>query len=231
MSFDAALHWTELALGLACAQQSAEHLASAPDERRIFLPRLLLSLVLVTGLAPVFAEAGLLLLSGLALRRFRGPYNGGSDRMTLLVLCCALLARVAPTLRIAELALGYLALQLVLSYALAGVAKLANPEWRDGRALADLFAFSAYPVSEDLRGLARLRRSLVLLGWAILLFELLFPLALFDARALACALVIAAAFHLANACLLGLNRLLWIWLAAFPALIWLQERAFEFARR
>ena len=35
------------------------------------------------------------------------------------------------------------------------------------------------------------------------------------------ALALAAVFHTANACLFGLNRFLWAWLAAFPALIWL----------
>lgn len=231
MSFEAALRWTELGAGLACAQQSAEHLAAAADERRLFAPRLALALCLAIGFAPGAAEAGLVLLSALALRRFQGPYNGGSDRMTLLTLCCLLLARIAPTPRIAELALGYLALQLVLSYALAGAAKLANPEWRNGRALADLLAFSVYPVSGDLRGLARFRGPLAGLGRVVMLFELLFPLALFDARALGFALALAAAFHLSNALLLGLNRFLWIWLAAFPALMWFQERIFEIARR
>jgi hypothetical protein len=38
------------------------------------------------------------------------------------------------------------------------------------------------------------------------------------------ALALTAAFHLANACLFGLNRFLWVWLAAYPSLIWLQAR-------
>jgi hypothetical protein len=39
-------------------------------------------------------------------------------------------------------------------------------------------------------------------------------------------LALAAAFHLANACLFGLNRFFWVWLAAYPSLIWLQHRIF-----
>jgi hypothetical protein len=43
--------------------------------------------------------------------------------------------------------------------------------------------------------------------------------------------VVAAAFHLANACLFGLNRFLWIWLAAYPPLLWFQERVIQSAGR
>jgi hypothetical protein len=38
------------------------------------------------------------------------------------------------------------------------------------------------------------------------------------------ALGIAVLFHLANACLFGLNRFVWVWIAAYPAILWLQSR-------
>jgi hypothetical protein len=34
-------------------------------------------------------------------------------------------------------------------------------------------------------------------------------------------MALAACFHLANAALLGLNRFLWVWVAAYPALYWI----------
>jgi hypothetical protein len=37
-------------------------------------------------------------------------------------------------------------------------------------------------------------------------------------------LAIAAVFHLTNAVVFGLNRFLWAWLAAFPALLFWVER-------
>jgi hypothetical protein len=43
-----------------------------------------------------------------------------------------------------------------------------------------------------------------------MLFEILFPLAFIDATLLQIALCAAATFHLANACLFGMNRFLWI---------------------
>ena len=42
--------------------------------------------------------------------------------------------------------------------------------------------------------------------------------------ALIAALAVAALFHFANACLFGLNRFFWIWIAAYPSILWLNER-------
>jgi len=47
---------------------------------------------------------------------------------------------------------------------------------------------------------------------------------LFNQTLLTIALSIAALFHLANACLFGLNRFFWIWPAAFPVILWFQLR-------
>jgi len=121
-------------------------------------------------------------------------------------------------------AFGYLGLQLMLSYFISGWVKVVNPEWRDGRALADVFRFSAYPVSEDLRRLADRPRLLLVMSWAVMLFELAFPLTLLSRESLIVGLVIAGTFHLANACLFGLNRFFWTWLSVYPAILWLQAR-------
>jgi hypothetical protein len=160
------------------------------------------------------------------LHRFQGPYNGGADRMGLLILFCLCLAQFAPTPFWQEIAFGYLALQLVLSYFISGWVKVVNPDWRNGRALRDVFEFSVYPVSESLRHWADSPRLLFCMSWSVMLFELLFPFSLFSKASLIAALVIAASFHFANACLFGLNRFFWIWIAAYPSILWLQQRIF-----
>ena len=225
MSFDLALRATELLLALAFIQQSAEHLVGRRDEQILFGARLALSLLLLGGLwAPAICLA-LCVNALFVLHRFQGPYNGGSDRMGLLTLICLTLAHLLPA-GLREYALGYLALQLTLSYFISGWVKVVEAEWRSGRALQDVFLFSAYPVSEDLRALAERPRLLQAGGWAVMLLELLFPLALLAQPALIAALALTALFHLANAVLFGLNRFFWTWLAAYPSIFWLQERAF-----
>lgn len=225
MSFEAALRLTEILLGFALAQNALEHLASRlRGERLLFLPRLGLSLALMASVWPGLVGLALLGHSLVVLSRYDGPYNGGNDRMTLLCLSCLCAAHLLPERHWQELAFGYLALQLVLSYVMSGWVKIRNPDWRTGRALRDVFQFSAYPVSEHLRELARYPRLLAIMAWSVMLFEVFFAFSMIHATALMACLAVAALFHLANACLFGLNRFFWAWLAAYPSILWLQMR-------
>lgn len=226
MSVDTAIRLTEILLACAFLQQSLEHLRARQDEAMLFGGRILLCVLLALGLAAAWTSLALVGLSLLILRRFQGPYNGGSDRMGLLALCCLCATHFMPTERWREIVFGYLAVQLVLSYFLSGWVKVVNPEWRNGRALRDVFQFSVYPVGEDLRRLAERPRRLFVASWAVMLFELAFPLALVTQASLIVALTLAALFHLANACLFGLNRFFWTWLSVYPAILWLQQRLF-----
>ena len=102
--------------------------------------------------------------------------------------------------------------------------KLINPDWRSGRALADVFRFSAYPVSEGLRRWADRTRVMRALSWAVIGLKLAFPFSLATQPTLIVALALAALFHLANACLFGLNLFFWTWVSVYPAILWLQDR-------
>ena len=224
MTLEAALRATEVLLALAFLQQSLEHLLYPRSERLLFATRAVLALMLMWGGAPLPVLLVLSLHSIWMLHRFAGPYNGGSDRMGLLVLYCLTLAHALPAGLPQEAAFGYLAVQVVLSYFVSGQVKLVNPDWRSGAALRDVFAYSAYPVSDGLRGFARKPRLMVAMSWAVILFELAFPASLLHPNLLIPALIVALAFHLANACLFGLNRFVWAWLASYPSLLWLQDR-------
>ncbi|WP_282091988.1 HTTM domain-containing protein [Epibacterium ulvae] len=228
MSFEDTLRLTELMLAFVIAHQSLEHL-SVRHSPWLFGLRLVCCACLAIGVFGPVAVWGLWGISVLMLHRFQGPYNGGSDKMTILILSCVSLAHLAPNVFWAEMALAYLAVQLVLSYFVSGWIKIINPEWQSGRALSDVFRFSAYPVSEGLRDWADRRLVLFLMSWAVMLLEVLFPLTLLNAQALQLALLCTAAFHLSNACFFGLNRFFWIWLCAYPSLIWFQERVFGVA--
>ncbi|OCX61005.1 hypothetical protein BFP70_16205 [Thioclava sp. SK-1] len=223
MTLEFALRLTEMLLALAFLQQSAEHMNGFADAKRIHFARICLCFWLLLGWHSDWALAGLTGLGVVHLIRFQGPYNGGSDRMGLLILFCLTTARWVPA-QYQELALGYIGVQLVISYVWAGWVKLRNPEWRQGRALHDVFLFSAYPVCTNLRGWANHPRLLWAMGWGVMILEFFFPLSLLDQQLMMAALCVAAAFHLSNAIFFGLNRFLWVWLAAYPSLIWLQGR-------
>ena len=228
MTLQAALRLTEILLAAALIQQSLEHLLQRRSgfsrEKWVFGIRIALCVLLIADIAPPWPLISLALISLVILEMFHGPYNGGSDRMGLLALWCVTAANLLPGQTLKELAFGYLGIQLLLSYFISGLVKILNPQWRSGRALRDVFEFSTYPVTENLRTLATANRVMFVASWAAMLFELAFPLVLLNHKLLIGALVIAAAFHLANACLFGLNRFFWTWLAAYPALLWLQAR-------
>ncbi len=221
MSFEVALRLVEIGVSLALIQRAFEHIGR---ETALFLPQGLLALVLLSGFASGPAIWGLWLLNLWQLYRFQGAYNGGADKLAMLCLTCLAVAHAAPTPFWSEMALAYLAVQLVLSYFISGWVKLGNPDWRSGAALRDVFAFSAYPVAGNLRAIADRQTLTFTASWAVIAFEIAFPLALLHPMFLTGALIIAAGFHLSNAIFLGLNRFFWIWLSAYPALIWFQGR-------
>lgn len=224
MEFDLALRLTELLLALAFLQHSAEHLTGPHAARALFLTRAVLSLALLAGVQSDWMLLALTVHSLAVLHRYNGPYNGGSDRMGLLILYCLTLSHWLPHDRAAQAAFAYLGVQVILSYVISGGVKLLTPEWRSGAALRDVFTFSSYPVAQNVRGIATYPQSVFYASWAVMLFEVLFPLALLDQWLLGITLVLAAGFHIVNSCLFGLNRFVWVWIAAYPSLFWLQTQ-------
>ncbi|MEP5730390.1 MAG: HTTM domain-containing protein [Sulfitobacter sp.] len=229
MTFEFALRATEILLGLAFLQQSLEHSLGGRDVQFLFFARGVLSIALVGGVHSHWVLLALSVHSVFVLHRFAGPYNGGSDRMGLLILYCLCLAHWLPNGVLSEAAFGYLSIQVVLSYFISGQVKIANPDWRSGQALQDVFGYSAYPVAESLRAFAGYPRLIWFASWAVMLFEVLFPLSFLSSTTLIPALFLAVAFHMANACLFGLNRFVWFWIASYPSILWLQTRLIESA--
>ncbi|MBX3016438.1 MAG: HTTM domain-containing protein [Bdellovibrionaceae bacterium] len=224
MTFESALRLCGILVGFAFFLQSLEHLHRPRDGRAFFAARAFTSLWLMSGIFAPVAAAVLFIFGIESLRKFDGPYNGGSDRMGLLVLWTVLIGELATWPLVREVAFGYLALQLVLSYFMAGLVKIRDPQWRNGEAMARIFRASIYPVSDSRRAWGDRPGLMFALGWGTLAFELLFPLALIRPESLLVALGLAFTFHIANAFILGLNRFVWTWLAAFPALIWFQAK-------
>lgn len=234
VGFETARRASEVLLALAVLQQALEHVITQPRDRPWALVQLPLAVAMAFGWWPSLVQGGLLLVSVLWVAHLQGPYNGGSDRMRLLLLSCLWASHLGPVAvapaddletviaRWPRMAMGYLAVQVVLSYTLAGYVKVMNRDWRRGQALADVFAFSVYPVSDGLRRWADARRALWWLSWLTIVFEILFPLALLRPGLLYLALAAALGFHLVNAAVFGLNRFVWSWLATYPILVWFQ---------
>lgn len=163
---------------------------------------------------PALACAVAVLQLGVSVR-FGGSFNGGSDAMLLVVAIGVALARAVS----APVGLGYVAAQLVLSYVIAGIVKLRVRGWRDGTALAQLLTAPQYRVAPGVRRVLHRRGVALGASWAVITFECGFPAALAAPELAIALLAIAGTFHLGNAVVLGLNRFVWAWLAAYPALL------------
>ncbi|WP_420403913.1 HTTM domain-containing protein [Nisaea sp.] len=224
MSLDIAIRLTEVLLSIAVIQQSLEHLFGLRDERVLYCIRLLLALLLLAGVQSQWVSLALFVSVLYMLRRFQGPYNGGSDLLSMLLITSLAVVHLVPEGRWQEYVFGYLGLQVVFSYFKSGWSKVIHRDWRTGQALVDVFEFSVYPASEATRGWAFRPRLLLAMAWAVILFELLFPLVLLSREALVVGLAAAMSFHIANFVLFGFNRFVWVWAAAYPSLIWLQAR-------
>lgn len=157
--------------------------------------------------------------------RWRGTFNGGSDYMTLIVLMAAFAGRAFGGAHPQWIAvsLGYVGLQTVLSFFIAGVAKIRSAKWRNGSALNGFLNSDYYGTPARVRSSknATAAGALARIGsWGIITFECLFPVAFFHPQACAVLIACAVFFQVVNTYVFGLNRFIWAWGAAYPALYW-----------
>jgi hypothetical protein len=177
---------------------------------------------LALGAGAAHGVAVFLLVTQLAIgARFRGTFNGGSDTLTAVLLCALSLEQLYPASVLArEAALLYVAVQLTLSYLMAGLGKLQHAEWRSGRALAGFLEGDRYGAPSWLLGALAGQTRRRVLSWCLLIFECTFPLAWSSPGAAAIFGALGVCFHVGNWLLFGLNRFVFAWAAAYPALLW-----------
>jgi hypothetical protein len=163
--------------------------------------------------------AAALLLTQLAISvRFGGSFNGGSDGMSLVVLL-GLFVAALPFESAGIVGLGYIAAQSTLSYLIAGLVKIREPDWRSGRALTAFLHARRYGVDPQIRAWLAQPTLARALSWAVMLFECAFPAALSSPTWMCVATGLGLAFHLGNWWVFGLNRFVWAWAATYPALV------------
>ncbi len=154
--------------------------------------------------------------------RFRGTVNGGSDGMLFTVLGGVSVAQWEGAVGVVrEGAVLYIAAQLTLSYVRAGLVKVREREWWNGRALGAFLALPAYGVPS---GIPRNAALLRVAGVAVMAFELAAPLSWVTVTASTVFIASAVLFHAGAALVFGLNRFLWAWGAALPALWYAAQR-------
>jgi hypothetical protein len=161
----------------------------------------------------------LFLSSFLITLRWRGSFNGGSDYMTLIILLCLCIAFLNKDSSIlAKGALWYISLQVISSYFLAGLYKIKQEKWRSGKAIYGFVSSPNYKVPQLVLTKSQDPIWAMRASWAVMIFEISFPLALLHPNLTLIYLLAGAFFHLGNFWVFGLNRFFWIWCASYPAI-------------
>ncbi len=196
----------------------------APRGFHIVLALRLAAAMLALGTGGGASAPVLFATSVLVCLRWRGAFNGGSDYMTLLVLGALTAAWAFPGQPLVRLgAVLHVGLQCGLSYFIAGVVKLRGRRWRNGTALTEFLAAPRYGVPRSLEALTHRPFWALAVSWAVILPECAFPAAYLSPSVCAPFLVAAAAFHLFNVYLFGLNRFFLAWAASWPSVYFLSE--------
>ena len=184
--------------------------------------RLLFAISLFWG-ATLPSSLFLFLSTIVLLIRWRGSFNGGSDFMTVVAVTGLIIAIAGSEFFDKEhawtAALWYISIHSITSYFMSGAVKLLNPHWRNGEALIYFLDGGLYgPLSE--RSLFRKPFIAASASWSFIIWEILFPLVLFD-QTLAMSFIFSAfVFHLLVFRFFGLNRFVWAWAVTFPAIIY-----------
>jgi hypothetical protein len=181
-------------------------------------------LAVVTSGSP-WAIAVLLVATLLSSIRYLGLRNGGSDAMTQVILIPLLFVGLSRgDSAVVRASLYWIGIQGVLSYFFSGLRKARNPEWWNGSGLETFLRSSRVSIFQG-RGLPPLQRGTFrALSIGGLFFEILFPLSLLSPRLCSFFLGIGVFFHLGVFLLFGLNRFFWIWLACYPAILFMASR-------
>jgi hypothetical protein len=173
--------------------------------------------LVVVGPMPVLGRCALvvLLLTTMTIRRRKIIGGDGAEQMSDIVLIAAVLALLpVPGDTRIMLAVIFIAAQAVLSYFTAGVAKLISPIWRTGGAMPAILGTYGHGLAPMSRLMASTPALGLVLGWAVIVFEVSFPLVLLTPLSIAIGiLAIGVTFHLGSAAVMGLNSFVW----PFPA--------------
>jgi hypothetical protein len=168
----------------------------------------------------------ILFLSTAAVTPRSGFGLDGAYQMLVIVIGASLLAAVAPRQSVArEACMWFIAIQLILSYVIAGIAKMRSQVWRSGQAIVGILSTNCYG-HPGLFGLLRRHEWIgTLLCWSTIGFELLFPLVLFAPDAIVLGLLVSGlCFHISTAVFMGLNGFLMAFSSAYPALIFVLSK-------
>jgi hypothetical protein len=144
----------------------------------------------------------------------------GADHMLVVVLLATGFGALFGDTAAGSAAVDYAALQLLLSYAVAGTAKAISPTWRSGHAIVGVTRTIDYGQTHVHRLVKRYRVLAKATCWSVIGFECLAaPLILLGVKGAWVVLIAGLCFHIGVAAVMGLNVYVWAFAACYPALL------------
>lgn len=160
------------------------------------------------------------------IKSHRSVYGSdGSDQVAMLSATVCSAAHL-PFLRDREqqVLIAFLGAQSILSYTVAGIAKLISPLWRDGSALTGILRTRTYGDRDLHRLLSRRPYLAKHTARTVSVLETAAPLLLvLPDRIRRVGIGLMGSFHVVNARYMGLNRFLWAFVATYPAVDYLGQ--------
>ena len=150
--------------------------------------------------------------------RFNGPFNGGSGYMSFALLLGLCIYEYAPATEVKSISLLYVGVQCLLSFFVAGVVKVINPDWRSGVELRKIMWLPPYAVPTLFKSIFSSPKFSRVASWIIILFEVGIVVGFLNSTAAQAIILLALIFNFFNLVAFGLNRFLLFWMAAYPAL-------------
>ena len=149
--------------------------------------------------------------------------NDGSDQMNSLIIVTLMIVYIINQPSIYKIGIIFIAIQSILSYVIAGIAKLASQKWRNGVAVFEIMNTRTYGQENIARFLLAAPKSLnYFICWNIIIFEVLFFAVLFLPEPWFLVFLLGGvAFHAYNSVAMGLNNFFWSFTATYPCIIFL----------
>lgn len=166
----------------------------------------------------------LLLSDVLIVLRHPAGLSGAFD-MSLVTNAGLLVATAFPDGSVEQLAgLLFIAVQGILGYLLAGVAKAVGEQWRTGTAVEMIFSTKTWGDDRLSRLVQSFPRTKYLFAWSVIGFEILLPLVLFvDPPTVFVVFGLGFVFHFANAAVMGINSFMLMFPATYPAIYYANQ--------
>jgi hypothetical protein len=170
--------------------------------------------------------AAVAIVAARALLHIRNQFGlDGSNHMILTASTVIAAVLLLPDPQAQAIALYYLAAQLLLSYAAAGIAKAVSPAWLSGWAVPQIMSTMSFGTPRVGAILRRHWAIGLLLCWSVIAFECAAPLLILAGTPGAVAIIAGGlAFHVSVAAIMGLNTFLWSFASAYPALLYLAHQ-------